>query len=242
MTIDRRTTFAILRKLAETSLGEHLILGGSSGLYAVSESIPALTEDVDLLVDAEWIARHEDEILSEMEKAGFQHHPGTSTLTDEEGQSLDLVGYSQEDRTDRIGGGVRLQVMIFGDLSTLLRSSEAVIEAPEGGLALSAAALTVAKLMTIRLEKGSKDKLQALLVIDEMSDDAEYSEALKRFLSDFEPDRVTDAVADAQMAMLAITTDAELARPEARDYREMRDAVERGLAVLEDLTGNGDPS
>ena len=40
-----------------------------------------------------------------------------------------------------------------------------------GSSALSAAALTVAKLMTIRVEKGSKDKLQALLLIDEMSDE-----------------------------------------------------------------------
>ena len=66
MPIDRRTTLTILRRLARTSLGEHLILGGSSGLHAVSEEIPALTEDVDLLIDAEWVEAHEDQLLSEM--------------------------------------------------------------------------------------------------------------------------------------------------------------------------------
>jgi hypothetical protein len=242
MPIDRRTTLTILRRLARTSLGEYLILGGSSGLHAVSEKIPALTEDVDLLIDAEWVAAHEDHLLSEMARAGFQHHAGTCTLTDEEGQSVDLVGYSRQDQADRIGGGERVPVMVFGDLSTLLRTPASVADVSAGGQALSAAALTVAKLMTIRVEKGSKDKLQALLLIDEMRHDEGYLAELRGFLDEFEPDRIEDAVADAQAAMLAISSDAEIADAEARGYQEMRTAISRGLAILENLTGNGEPS
>ena len=50
-----------------------------------------------------------------------------------------------------------------------------------------------------------------------------------------------DAVADAQAALLAISSDAEIADAEARGYQEMRTAISRGLAVLENLTGNGEP-
>jgi len=240
MTIDRRTTLTVLRRLARTSLGKHLILGGSSGLHAVSEKVPALTEDVDLLIDADWVASHENQLLSEMEQAGFHHHSGTCTLTDKEGRSVDLVGYSRMDRADRIGGGEELRVMVFGDLSTLLATPTSVTDVPAGGRALSAAALTVAKLMTIRLEKGSKDKLQALSLIDEMSGDPGYLTELRSFLDRFEPDRVEDAVADAQAALLAISSDVEMADAEARGYQEMHTAIGRGLAVLEKLIGAGE--
>jgi hypothetical protein len=235
MPIDRRTTLDMLRRLARTRLGGHLILGGSSGLHAVSESIPALTEDIDLLIDAEWLAAHENELLSEMGKAGLRHHPGSPTLTGAQGQSVDLVGYSLDDQTDRIGGGESVRIMVFSDLSTLLREPEAVTAVAEGGRALSAAALTVAKLMTIRLEKGSKDKLQALLLLDERSGDRGYRTALRRMLGAFETDRVADALADAQAALLSLSSDAELAETETVGYREWRAAVGRGLAVLEGL-------
>jgi len=240
MPIDRRTTLEILGRLAETPMGEQLILGGSSGLYAVSEKIPALTEDVDLVIDAEWVAAHERELLEEMEAAGFRHQSGTPTLIDEYGNSIDLVGYSRADRVDRIGGGENLRVMVFSDLSTLLRVPDSVTAAPAGGRALSAAALTVAKLMTIRMEKGSKDKLQALLLIDEMRNEKSYLTELQRLLGHFEPDRVMDAIADAQASSLAISSDVEMADPEAAGYSEMSASVARGLAVLEKLTKPGE--
>lgn len=233
MAIDRKATLEILRRLSRTPLGEHLILGGSSGLYAVSEKIPALTEDVDFLVDADWVAAHEEGILAEMKKAGFRHYAGTCTLVAESGESLDLVGYSRDDADDRIGGGEKLRVMVFADLSTLLSSGNSVTEVATGGLALSAAALTVAKLMTVRQEKGSKDKLQALALIDERSDDGDFLAAVRRFLDEFEPDRVEDALADAKMAVMTISVDVERADPQARGYAEMQDVVERGLETLQ---------
>src|SRR5260370_39020796 len=53
---DRAGVLALLRRIQDSRLGRHLILGGSPGMYGVSETIPALTEDVDVLVDAEWVA------------------------------------------------------------------------------------------------------------------------------------------------------------------------------------------
>jgi hypothetical protein len=41
-----------LHQIGASPLGEQLILAGSSGVYGASETIPALTEDVDVLVDA----------------------------------------------------------------------------------------------------------------------------------------------------------------------------------------------
>jgi hypothetical protein len=52
---DRPQVLDLMRRLQESPLGPHLVLGGSSGVYGVSEAIPAFTEDVDVLVDDEYI-------------------------------------------------------------------------------------------------------------------------------------------------------------------------------------------
>ncbi len=232
---DRQATLDILRLLADTALGQRLILGGSSGLYAASTKIPALTEDVDVLVDADWAAAHEAELLSEMQKVGFRHHSGTCTLTASSGHSLDLVGYSEKDRSDRIGGGEQVPIMIFADLSTLLQIADTTAEVATGGRALTAEALAVAKLLTIRLEKGAKDKIQALLLIEESGDDKIFLDRLRQLLDRFESDRIEDALADAKLAVLALSADFERNSAQTEGYAEMRPAVERGLEILKRL-------
>ena len=162
---DRTAALELLARLGRSPLGQRLVLAGSSGLFAASESIPALTEDLDLLVDAEWLAGAEEQVVDELARQGLRHQPETCTFVAADGSSLDLVGYSECDRTDRIGGGERVRVMVFADLSHLLASPEAVVELPGGGRALSAAALAASKLLTVRVEKGGKDKLQALLLV-----------------------------------------------------------------------------
>src|SRR5260370_9802927 len=117
---DRAGVLALLRRIQDSPLGRHLILGGSSGMYGVSETIPALTEDVDVLVDAEWVAAQERLLIEEMRRLGFEHHPGTPTFTSRAGLSLDLVGYSLRDVEDRICGGGELPVLVYADLSRLL--------------------------------------------------------------------------------------------------------------------------
>jgi hypothetical protein len=56
---ERSDVLSLLRRLRSGPLGERLILAGSSGLYGVSEEIPALTEDIDVLVDADWVGAEE---------------------------------------------------------------------------------------------------------------------------------------------------------------------------------------
>ena len=235
--VDRASTLELLSRLAATPIGEHLILGGSSGLHAASERLPALTEDVDLVIDADWVKANAEALLSEMRELGFEHLEGTCSLMTAEGQSVDLVGYSRLDTIDRIGGTERLPVMVFSDLSVLMASPEATMRAPGGGRALTPAALAVSKLLTIRLEKGSKDKLQALLIIEENLEDEAFAASLARLLGRFDRERILDAVADAQAALLTISTDSLVADPQAIGYAELREAVARGLEALTRIIG-----
>ena len=140
---ERPAVLSLLRRLGDSPLGEHLILAGSSGLYGASETIPALTEDVDVVVDADWVSTHETLVLDEMRRLGFDHQAETCTFSLPDGMSLDLVGYSKKDQIDRIGGGLHLPIMVFGDLSKLLSASESTVNLKDGGLALSPAALAV---------------------------------------------------------------------------------------------------
>jgi hypothetical protein len=232
---ERSDVLSLMSRLRSSPLGERLILAGSSGLYGLSETLPALTEDVDVLVDADWAGTEEPRLLAEMARLGFEHQPGTSTFLLSEGLSLDLVGYSRRDAVDRIGGGGTVPIMVFSDLSKILSASGSIIELPTQGRAMSPAALTAAKLLTIRLEKGSKDKLQALLLIEENARDEDFLDDLRRLLALFEPDRVEDALADAQAACLAVSGDVMRAGSPPIGYAEMSDAIDRGLTILKSL-------
>jgi hypothetical protein len=232
---ERSDVLSLLRRLRSGPLGERLILAGSSGLYGVSEEIPALTEDIDVLVDADWVGAEEPFLLAEMARLGFEHQPGTSTFVLAEGLSLDLVGYSRRDIVDRIGGGKTVPVMVFSDLSRILSAPGSIIELPTQGKALSPAALAATKLLTVRLEKGSKDKLQALLLIAENAGDEGFRNDLRLLLGLFDPEQVEDALADAQMACLAISGDATRADVQSRGYIDMFQAVRQGLTLLEQI-------
>lgn len=226
----------LLRALAATPVGSRLVLAGSSGLYTASETLPASTEDLDFLVDADWIEGHEAEVLGALGGLGFRHESGTCTFIHADGASLDLVGYSRGGAGgDRIGGGGILRVMVYADLGRILAVPGATVEVGGGGRALSAAALAASKLLTVRLEKGSKDKLQALLLIDENATEASFLDALRTQLAGFPPDRVEDALADAQAASLVMSADPLRADPQSAGYVPLRDAAARGLAVLQRL-------
>ncbi len=162
-TSDREDVLALMQALGRTDLATHLILAGSSAIHAISDKIPALTEDIAVIVDAEWLREHETHVLSTLAALGFVLVAATCTFVSDTGSSLDLVGYSRRDRTDRVGGGARIAVMVFADLSTILTDPRAVVKIGGGALA-------AAKLLTLRLDKGAKDKLQALLLVDEHRD------------------------------------------------------------------------
>ena len=189
------------------------------------------------MVDADWVAVRESTLLQQMRELGFEHQPGTCTFLASDGMSIDLVGYSRSDTQDRIGGGDLVPIMVYGDLSKLLAVPGSTMELPSGGRALSPAALAMAKLLTIRLEKGSKDKLQALLIIEENAVNEEFLASFRRLLRTFPPDRIEDAVADSQAACLAVSGDVALAGPQAAGYADMHFAVARGLAILQRIAG-----
>jgi hypothetical protein len=237
---ERSDVLSLLRRLRSGPLGERLILAGSSGLYGVSEEIPALTEDVDVLVDADWVGAEEAFLLAEMARLGFEHQSGTSTFGLAEGLSLDLVGYSRRDAVDRIGGGKTVPVMVFSDLSKILSEPGSIIELPTQGKSLSPAALAATKLLTVRLEKGSKDKLQALLLIAENAGNENFRRDLRRLLGLFEPEQVKDALSDAQMACLAVSEDAARADLQSIGYADMSQAIDRGFSLLKQLLGRRD--
>jgi hypothetical protein len=238
---ERSDVLSLMSRLRASPLGERLILAGSSGLYGLSETLPALTEDVDVLIDADWATAAELLLLEEMARLGFEHQPGTSTFIHHDGLSLDLVGYSLRDIVDRIGGGASVPIMVFSDLSRILSVPGSIIELPSQGRALSSAALTTAKLMTIRLEKGSKDKLQALLLIEEKAEDKDFLNRLGGLLARFEPDRVEDALADAQAACLTVSGDVMRAGSPPSGYAEMSLAIDRGLTILKRLIASERP-
>lgn len=230
----------MLRRVRSSPLGKHLILAGSSGLYGASESIPALTEDVDVLIDADWAAKEERHLLKEMKQLGFEHQAATSTFLGEDGISLDLVGYSRQDSGDRIGGGREVPIMVFGDLSKILSAPGSTVELSTQGRALAPAALTAVKLLTIRLEKGSKDKLQGLLLIAENATNENYLTDLLRLLKLFDSDRIEDAVSDAQAACLAVSGDVVRADAQASGYGDMSQAINHGLDILKRLVSSGE--
>jgi hypothetical protein len=229
---ERAQVLDLLRSLSSTCLCE-AVLAGSSGVFAASETLPALTEDTDVVVDAEWLAAHEAEVLADLARLGFGHEPGTPTFTrSSDGLSLDLIGASRVDRTDRVGGGARVPVMVFADLSTILDAESAIVDVPGGGRALSPAALAVSKLLTVRLEKGAKDKLQALLIVDERREDARFAADARDLLRRFPADAVEDAFADARAALLALSGDRERVDPAGSGYAPWLEGARRGLGVV----------
>ena len=59
--------------------------------------------------------------------------------------------------------------MAYGDLSTLLSLPRSTRRLASGALTLAPAALAAAKLLTIRVEKGGKDKLLRIMTIDSIA-------------------------------------------------------------------------
>jgi hypothetical protein len=89
--------------------------------------------------------------------------------------------------------------------------------------------------MTMRVEKGSKDKLQALLVIGERASDRPFTLTLSRVLERFDLERRTDAVADAQVAFLSLGQDPAFRDHGAEGYRAFLEQAERGYQVLAEM-------
>ncbi len=222
----------LVRGTRGTLLEDRLILGGSSGLYGFETATPAFTEDLDFLIDEDLVSSRGSEILEVLKKLGYQHHLDTPTFTSPGDPTFDLVGYSRQDFTDHLSPPGSLRVMVFGELGIILEEACSVHRGPSGGLALTPAGFCAAKLTTLRVEKGAKDKLQALLVVAERELDPAFRECLRRIFARFDSDRRQDALADAQAAFLSLQRDPEFRDRGAEGYVVFLRRVESGYGAL----------
>jgi hypothetical protein len=225
----------LFQGLRSTFLEGQLILGGSSGLFAFPTAAPAFTEDLDFLVHEDLVVARGSEIVKLLSDLGFRRAPETPTFTAPGRPTFDLVGYSTTLFTDHLSPAGPLQVMVFGDLGVVLSEPGSVARGPTGVLALSPAGFCAVKLLTVRVEKGSKDKLQALLVIAEQAADREFRAKLFQILDRFGVDRLQDALADAQVAFLSCQKDPGFRDHGAEAYAAFLENLEAGYRALVEI-------
>ncbi len=229
---DRATAIRVLRALSHTPIGGEAVLVGSSGLFGFPSRVPALTEDVDVSVPEDVVARFGPQIVERLGRQGFEHEPGTATFVSSDGVTFDLRGHGNPEAGDHIGGTGELRVMVFDDLSRIVGGLGAVMALPEGGRALTPPGFVACKLLTERAHKGTKDTLQALLVIAEQSDSPEFEAELVHLFRAIDPIRLDDVQGGAQDAFLALSKDPTFSDAGAEGYVDWLRDAERGLAWL----------
>ncbi len=236
---DRSTALRVLAALRRTPIGDGAVLVGSSGLFGFDTKVPALTEDIDVAVDVPTVEREGPVIVDELLRQGFSHEVGTATFVSEDGVTFDLLGHGEPAQGDHIAGTGALRVMVFEDISRVVGVARATMAVAGGGRSLTPAGFVATKLLTERAHKGSKDKIQALLVIAERAEDERFIAELGALLRGVDSFRLEDLRASAQDAFLALTRDPAFADAGAEGYADLRRQVETGLerlvALLEGL-------
>lgn len=96
--------------------------------------------------------------------------------------------------------------MVLEDLSRLVGDSRSTAPLSDGGRALTPAGF-VTSMLTDRAHKGSKDKIQALLVFAERAESVAFQRDVGALLRQVDPLRIDDARAGAQDAFLALSRD-----------------------------------
>jgi len=232
---DRPTALRILEALRKSPVGDAGVLVGSSGLFGFETAVPALTEDIDIAVPEDTVARHGREIVDALQAQGFEHQTGTASFIGPENAVFDLLGHGDAEEGDHTGGTDVLRVMVFEDISRLLATPKATMELPSGGRALKPASFVIVKLLTERAHKGAKDKLQALLVLAERGDDEAFTTEVYDLLAAVGPERLADLRAAAQAAVFSLQRDPTFSDAGAQGYAPMRHQVEGGLERLSAL-------
>src|SRR5262245_23416059 len=237
---DRDSALRVLTALRRSPVGDAAVLVGSSGLFGFPTEVPALTEDVDIAVPEAAVARHGHEIVEALREQGFEHQAGTATFVGPDGAIFDLLGHGDPGQGDHIGGTEALRVMVFEDLSRVLSDPATTAKLPAGGRALTPAGFVVSKLLTERAHKGTKDKIQALLVLAEHEEES-FVEEVVRLLADLAPVRLDDVRAGAQSAYFCLERDPSFSDSGAEGYapvvRQVEIGLQRLLSILEQLDG-----
>jgi hypothetical protein len=193
-----------------------------------------MTEDVDLAVPESLLQGDESRFRTALEGAGFRQVPGTATWTDEVGHSLDLLAFVEGDSEDRPGGTPGIPAMVFADLNRILQSALGRNDTGCPGH-LSVAGLVLAKLLTLRVEKGPKDRLHALLLLAEHEQDEELSPSLSALAATFPADTLEDVLPEAQAAVIALEQQSTLAGDWVRPYAARSGEVRKGFRVLQGI-------
>jgi len=229
---DREAALRVLAALRETVIGDRAVLVGSSGLFGFDTEVPAITEDIDVAIPEALAASQGDDVVAALEAAGFAHERGTATFVGRDGTTFDLLGHGDWRAGDHVGGAGLLRVMVFEDLSRIVGEQGAVMRLAGGGQALTPAGFVATKLLTERGHKGAKDKLQALLVIAERSDDHSFVDEVRRLLGAVDPVRRDDVLASAQEAFLSLSGNQAFDDAGAAGYGAWIRQLELGLDVL----------
>jgi hypothetical protein len=236
---DRSTALKVLSALRQSPVGDAAVLVGSSGLFGFETAVPALTEDIDIAVPESAVAEHGPEIVRSLAQQGFEHEPGTATFVSTEGATFDLLGHGDPSAGDHIGGAGVLRVMVFEDISRIVGEERATVPLSGGGRALSPAGFVVTKLLTERAHKGTKDKLQALLVLSERKGDERFEAEVARLLRDVEPVRLEDLRASAQDAVIALGQDPRFSDAGAEGYGSALQQAQEGFLHLQAILERG---
>jgi hypothetical protein len=232
---DRPVALRVLAALRQTPVGDNAVLVGSSGLFGFDTSVPALTEDIDVAIPEPIVEQHGHAIVDALARQGFAHEAGTATFTAADGAVFDLLGHGEPRAGDHIGGAGLLRVMVFEDISRVVGEMNATAALPEGGRTLTPAGFVATKLLTERAHKGTKDKIQALLVIAERAHDEHFEAEVMRLLAAVDPVRLEDVRGAAQDALIALANDPLFSDAGAEGYVSTKRQVEVGLARLETI-------
>lgn len=219
--LTRQQFEALWATIAQTAIRDEAVVVGSAALYLYSKHISPMTHDLDIIVPVATLVAHGQEMTEQLERTGFSHVPDTATYVASDGSSFDVLGTDQPGQGDRVAHLPSLAVMVFEDLCVL--AANEAIEEHEGKRVLSAAGLVWSKLLTLRLEKGAKDKLQALALIDEQSTAPHFDAQFKKLSALFSAMAREDALAEAQAAFASLEHD---------EYASLRVPIERGLTWL----------
>jgi len=229
---ERESALRVLAALRRSPVADAAVLVGSSGLFGFETEVPALTEDIDISIPEPIAAQHGREIVESLRQQGFSHEAGTATFIGSDGTVFDLLGHGDPEEGDHVGGSEALSVMVFEDLSRILGEETATAHLPSGGRALTPAGFVVTKLLTERAHKGTKDKLQALLILAERGAEQRFMEEVLQFFRQVDRIRLEDVRAGAQNAFLALERDPTFSDAGAEGYAPVLRQVEAGLESL----------
>jgi len=228
---DLETALRVLALLRATPIADEATLVGSAALFGFETGVPPFTEDVDVCVPEELVIASGEAIVRLLTAQGFAHELGTATFTRSDGTTFDLLGHGDVAAGDHIGGHGALRVMVFEDLSRVVGALRATHALPGGCRALTPAGFVATKLLTERGHKGTKDKLQALLVLAERASDARFVGDVEAIFGGVEAVRREDARASAEEAVSALG-DPDFRDAGAEGYASAWQDARAGLAVL----------